>query len=122
MKDVFWRGLFEPRIPDQTHAIGIRGRVGVLVVTSHQKFGEHGAPVHAGDDAILGPALVIEKPIERDIGACLILEALCVVAGSGVVDKDIDVFIDGTLNKSAERVEIKLGKKKEVVPSHSLTF
>ena len=100
VENVLGRGLLEPGVPHKADAVGIRGRVRVLVVAGDEQLGEDGAPIHTGDDAIPGPSLVVEESVERDVGSGFVLESLGVVPGPGVVDEHVDVLVDGTLHKS----------------------
>ena len=69
MEDMLRRGLLEPRVPDETHAVRIVRGFRIFVVARHQELGEDGGPVHRGDHAVLGPPLVREAAIERQFNS-----------------------------------------------------
>lgn len=98
MEDVFRRGLLEPGVPHEAHAVRIGRRVWIFVVASHEQLREHRAPIHAGDDTVLGPALVIEKSVESDIVAGFVLESLGIIPRSGIINENVNVLINGTLH------------------------
>lgn len=91
MKDVLWCGLLELDVPHEGDAVRLVRRVFVVVVGGNQQLGvlsrgEHEetaqgdsweppvcvahlrGPVQAGDDAMLGPVLVVEESAQRQAG------------------------------------------------------
>ena len=71
VKHVLRRALLEARLPHEADAVGVRGRVGILVVGGDKQLREDGGPVHGGDDPVPGPPLVVEEPVEGDVDARL---------------------------------------------------
>lgn len=90
MKDVLWCGLLKLDVPHEGDAVRLVRSVFVIVVGGNQQLrvlskegrsGQHrgragnrpvwphlGGPVQAGDDAMLGPVLIIEEPAQRQAG------------------------------------------------------
>lgn len=66
VENVFGRGLLELGVPDERHAVGIVGRLFVIVVGGQEKLGVVGGPVQGSEAAVLRPSLVEEPAVEGD--------------------------------------------------------
>ena len=108
VENVLRRVLLELGVPHQAHAVRVVGRLGVFVVRRHHQLGVDARPVHARHHSRLGPALVVEEPVEGQPHAGLVtvgaLAALAVIAAS-VVDEQVGLLPQGSLDQTRRPVE-----------------